>query len=166
MLAPTVVIVLPFSPQGFLVCSALFISLTAIGATHLIYVFNHNLWSLVLMQKSEDGGVVCKLNHVQRSMIKTVVKHSVLGAMSLISLAFCAVLVTFGTFIESFALGVVATYVGSLLVMNSALAIYLGFSTNVKLYFKLCAPCNNCTARCYSDYALEHGDEAEYVLMQ
>ena len=71
VLAPVLVLVLLLSVRVFAVCSAVFICLTVLGAAHLIYVFNHNLWCLVLLQSAEkDGGA--HLNKVQQSMVKTV----------------------------------------------------------------------------------------------
>eukprot|EP01084_Bolivina_argentea_P181254 313063_1 len=148
--APTVILIAIFSLKAFVICSIIFISITVIGSIHLIYKFNYNLWLLILSQNDSDNTAKDQLNSAQTSMIKTVVKHSILGAMILISLSLCAFTVTFGPLIEMFALRVFTVYIGALFIMNCGLALYLGFTVNNGVYLKLCSTCDKYVTEYYT----------------
>ena len=62
--APVLVIVAIFSVLAFEICSTIWIVITFIGSCHLIYLFNHNLYQLVLSRSDHQED---KLDAVESS---------------------------------------------------------------------------------------------------
>ena len=182
--APTLIIIGVFSNEAFIICSGTFVLLTAIGAAHLIYTFNHNLWLLLLLQNhsessthtsqmsksnghnkrdSKSGIMSENFNPTQRKLVLTVVKHTVLGCTMLISLGLCGIIVSFGSLIQSVEIKILLAHVNSILILSCGLALYCSFTPNKQLYLKLCGKCNDCTLKWYSNLAdkRQEADEEE-----
>ena len=175
ILAPLLVIIAIFDIKAFQICSGIFVGFTAISASHLIYTFNHNLWNLIISQEDNenthtsqskknqdiDDDVNKNFNAAQRNMVKTVVKHTVLGVTILISLAICAYIVTLGGLIESDATRIVLVYIGGILIICCGICLYCSFTSNNELYQKLCIKCDRCTLKWYSNLAKNRREEME-----
>merc|ERR550525_1397260 len=85
--------------------------------------------------------------------------------MLLSSLAVCAFLVSFASLIAKgtdaeFAVRVSLWYLVTALIMVQALAVYLGFTSNVELYKQCCKCCDERVFEFYENLAVKHHKEA------
>lgn len=129
----------------------LWIILLTIGYVHLLYVFNHNLFLLVLTQRQTIVNNKQELNERQIKLLTTIRKHTILGSYIVF------VNVMFGLFIimiSSIAqnkvneVGFVLIYFGFVIcwfsfLLVGPLCIYLGYGQNQELYMKCCRLCDN-----------------------
>ena len=156
--------------------------LCMIGYLHLLYVFNHNLFLLVLSRSDARDSVVnneIEWSHGQIRLLTTIRKHTILACVILISSLFSVIIFTvvfhheFGprenvsethmTVIWS--LWIIALFV---LLNTGPLCIYLGFSVNNRLYQKICNVCDGkCRIVCMhlAENTLVKNNKANYVQM-
>ena len=127
--------------------------LIIIGYSHLCYIFNHNLFLLVLQQRTTANSEQIELSPMQLNMLLTLRKHTLLGCI-LILFDSCSGLLgllankyLFPWLRNNDAASIPSRIwiwlmfytVGITFCLNvSALCIYLGFSVNRKWYICLC----------------------------
>ena len=118
----------------------------------LIYAFNHRLFQIVYQQRQILA--TKKLPETQIKLMGTVRRHTIIGVIIillsflLLVIYFIAILVTNGEYaiVSSYpnaeAYRLIFDVFNVLAFSLGALAIYLGFTVNHKLYAKLCSACD------------------------
>lgn len=122
------------------------------GYAHLLYIFNHNLFLLVLSQRQTIiNEQDIELNHRQIHLLSTIRKHTILAGLIIMSevlyliISISGIISYSGHYIWWYLHGICL-----LIFVNApAISIYLGFSANQGIYRKLCGVCDDkCKAFC------------------
>eukprot|EP01084_Bolivina_argentea_P069488 126428_1 len=119
----------------------------ACGCTHLIYIFNQNLFSLVMLQKQTGNS----LNVQQLKLLTTIRKHTILGVMLvLMELVYLAITLINNTLTRSsLEVYIATTVIASICTFVSSLCLYLGFNVHQKWYNWFCKYCDTaCSILC------------------
>lgn len=157
------------------------ISLT-VGYTHLLYTFNHNLFSLVLEQrqsifaaKDESGETRTDLNQRQRNMLSTVRKHTILGSCMISSNLLCTMTTVIYVslmipFESNLTVALITTSIYCIPLYMFGVAgpacIYLGFKQNKNLYKRFCKICDRkCERICIGLAERRMNEPTDYVQM-
>ena len=157
--------------------------LLTIGYIHLLYIFNHNLFILVLTQRhslvildEEEHAQKQILNQRQRSMLSTIRKHGILGSYMIFCNLFCAVTNIIFAIADTkrdwdYMIELVLYYyfyVISLYIFSNTgpICIYLGFQQNRYLYQKCCGLCDRkCKNICNGLAEKQMNKHTDYIQM-
>ncbi len=156
---------------------SLWLTSLSIGYTHLLYLFNHNLFLLVLSQRqtiiNDEKNI--ELNQRQINLLCTIRKHTILGFfMVLSSLTYLAAngpsinsldKINSAPWIKDGVMYLVAS-INFISLNTSPFLVYLGFNMNRKLYSKLCSFCDKkCKNICIRLTEKNLDDQDRYVDM-
>ena len=129
-----------------LVCG-LWIVLLTIGYIHLLYIFNHNLFLLVLSQRQITMHRMhrksVELDVKQIILLSTIRKHTILGTFMISSnLWFAIYLLALPLFRDTDIASILSVLLLHMFIMTGPLCIYLGFIRNKNVYGRCCSICD------------------------
>lgn len=130
----------------------LWIILLTIGYIHLLYLFNDNLFVLMLSQKDTmlNEYKTSELSERQINILSTIRKHTILGVFIVVSnllligvylLLFVIPMMTL-TDTMTYVVLCIVNFIAYIFITVAPLCIYLGFQKNQKLYLKICGVCD------------------------
>ena len=152
----------PWHACIYVCCTIIYI----IGYSHLTYCFNHNLFLLVLSQKStviptDINNNNTNLNTRQKTLLRTVVQQTLLSCMILVLFIFvvCILIITISVQLKMKedgtdklpALGALAEWTIAFVINGTTLCQYMTFAVNAEYYYKICSKCHiRCNHYCQS----------------
>ena len=145
-----------------------------IGYAHITYKFNHNLFQLVLQQRSTiiHNDQETELNIRQKKLIQAIVKQTLLACWMCLILIFFAISLTCIAIINPPYEGIVAMYgqwVNGLTAIGISITSSLTFAVNGRLYRRICSVCHSkCDKICQSrasKYISNNCNSMNYQLM-
>jgi len=147
-----------FSVEARNICGTIVYGFIVIGTIHTIYLFNRNLW--LVIRESFNGDVSQFKND---DLVSSLVRHTVLGTLNSIGLVICIFIHGYNS--STLLNQIIAVHVGTCLFIGCSMTLYLGFSVNKPLYFKLCAKSNTFTLEWYthrvSKYRTHQNEKSE-----
>ena len=148
-----------FEPWNF-ACAVIAAIIFMVGYCHLTYLFNHNLFLLLLAQRGtvtqNTDENVKELNVRQKRLLQTIVKQTLLAVIVCIIVAIYSITLLATTLVilvnpdgdHSVANGAV-TWIIAFMVNGTAICTFLTFSVNGTFYYCFCKKCHSkCDGLC------------------